>query len=122
MQWVKSAGMLLMTACWKNCLKTKDWTCQKTHLETNYRGKKMCWKTLGEFALGAPLLLAFRFSEKTAAVGEVEKQWTREEDASGAVVSGHGPTHFAADELGNHGNAHTDARNISSFAWAKEGM
>lgn len=28
----------------------------------------------------------------------------------------------AADELGNHGNAHTDARNISCFAWAKERM
>lgn len=74
--------------------------------------------------LGAPLLLTFRFSEdkKKAAAGEVAKQWTREEYASGAVVSGHGPTHFAADELGNHGNAHRDARNIFSFAWAKEGM
>lgn len=72
--------------------------------------------------MDAPLLLAFRFSEKTAAAGEVAKQRTREEHAPGAAVSGHGPTHFAADELGNHGNAHTDARNISSFAWAEEGM
>lgn len=37
-------------------------------------------------------------------------------------MSGHGPTPFAADELGNHGNAHIDATNIPSFAWAKEGM
>lgn len=78
-------------------------------------------KTLGEFVLGSPLLLALRFS-RTAAAEEVEKQWTGEECVPGAAVSGHGPTHFAADELGNHGNAHTDARNISCFAWAKEGM
>lgn len=37
-------------------------------------------------------------------------------------MSGHGPTPFAADELGNHGNAYTDATNIPSFAWAKEEM
>lgn len=63
------------------------------------------------------MLLALRFSKGTAAAREVEKWWTREECVPGAVVSGHGPTHFAADELGNHGNAHTDARNISYFAW-----
>lgn len=77
-------------------------------------------ETLGEFVLGTPLLLALRFSKRTAAARE--KRWTREECVPGAAVSGHGPTHFAADELGNHGNAHTDARNISCFAWAKEGM
>ena len=86
-----------------------------------YREKNVL-KTLGEFVLGAPLLLAFRFSEKAAAAREVEKQWTGEEYAPGAAVSGHGPTHLAADELGNHGNARRDARKISSFAWAKEGM
>lgn len=79
-------------------------------------GKK-CVEDFGRVCVGCPTV-AFRFSEKTA----VEKQWTREEYALGSEVSGHGPTHFAADELGNHGNAHTDARNISSFAWAKEGM
>lgn len=84
--------------------------------------EKNALKTLGEFVLGTPLLLALRFSERRAAAGEVEKWWTREECLPGAAVSGHGPTHFAADELGNHGNAHTDARNISCFAWAKEGM
>lgn len=84
-------------------------------------GKKWV-EDFGRLCVGCPpvafRLLAFRFSEKTA----VEKQWTREEYALGAAMSGHGPTHFAADELGNHGNAHIDARNISSFAWAKEGM
>lgn len=113
---VESAGMLLMMACWKNCLKTKDRPCQKTCLETNYTGEK-CVEVFGRICVGCPTV-AFRFSKKTAG----EKQWTREEYALGAAVSGHGPTHFAADELGNHGNAHTDARNISSFAWAKEGM
>lgn len=74
--------------------------------------------------LHAPLLLTYRFWGwgKAAVAGDVEKQWIREECSSGSVVSGHGPTRFAADELGNHGNEHTDARNISSFAWAKEGM
>lgn len=72
--------------------------------------------------MGTPLLLSLGFSKRAAAGREVEKQWTREECVPGAAVSGHRPAHFAADELGNHGNAHTDARNISCFAWAKEGM
>lgn len=122
MQQVNSAGVLLMMACWKNCLKFfEDWACQKTHLKMVYR-EKIVLKTSGEFALGTPPLLVLRFSERTAAAGEVEKWWTREKCVPGAVVSGHGPTHFAADELGNHGNAHTDAGNISCFARAKEGM
>lgn len=124
MQQVKYAGMLLLLACWKNCLKTKDLGLPKNMFTDKLRRHKNVLKTLGYFVLGATLLLAFRFSgeKKKAAAGEAAKQWTREEYAPGAVVSGHGPTHFAADELGNHGNAHTDARNISSFAWAKEGM
>lgn len=78
MQQVESAGVLLMTACWKNCLEFfEDWACQKTRLEMLYR-EKNALKTLGEFVLGTPLLLALRFSEKTAAAGEVEKWWTRE--------------------------------------------
>lgn len=124
MQWVKSADMVLMTTCWKKLLENQELGLPKTTFTDKLCRHKNELKTLGEFVLGALMLPAtwIFWGKKKAAAGEVAKQWTREEFAPGTVVSGHGPTHFAAEELGNHGNAHTDARNISSFAWAKEGM